>query len=992
MRGMGAVSSPQFAGRAEELQRLASALEQAGSQQAGGVLIGGESGIGKTRLVREFTTAATDSGARVLWGSAHSPAEGATAFAPIEEALRPLLREFSGPMLEWLVGNGRRELAMLLPDLADDQPTDEPPVTPRAQQRLFGRVREVLERLAGEQPVVLVVEDLHWADRSTRQLLSYLCHNLGAAAVLVVATYRTEHLSSGDPLRALLVELDHSGIVQRTELTPLTGEELRTLLGGVLGVSPSAAVCDEIAARSDGNPFFAEELLDAMRRGDAAGLPPTLRDLLLHRVELLDPVARDVLAVAAVVGRIVDHRLLAAIAGLDDDALLHALRQSIDQQLLLPRADGQSYSFRHALTHEAVYAALPAGDRLRLHAAVAHAMTERPELDGTGRAATLAHHWDAGGVERRALPARVAAGLGAERSYGFAEARQHFARAAELWRRIPDQPAVEGLDRVDLLDRAARAARVLGDHHGAADLLTEALADADPVRAAILRQRRGWVMLMGGDEAAGAEEIRRALESLPADAPASARAEVLAMTAAVCQAEDGLEAGRLRCEQAIALARQLDAPHIEAHARASLGPIFVLLGDYPRGLEELRIARRIAEEGGDLDALIRAYVNFAYAAATVGYYTEGIADSAEGLRHVDQGQFGRGKVAALAVNMAELLWHAGRWDEAEDECARALALDADGSAARGAYAAMALVAATRGRRNDVKRALAAARRIGGDDETADRAAAELSLWRGDPDAALTAVTPLLYDWDGPRPWPAPCVLGAMFWIAVRAQAGRVEAAAALRCGDDVVQAQSAASDLIARSRLIQTPLPSVRAYQALADAEWTRAQLQSDPALWATAAEHFSDLGDRYHSTYATWRQAEALADQDAAAATVAPPLQAAHAAASAMGAVPLQEALELLAIRTRISLAPSGARAGPPADGPMAALGLTVRESDVLRLVAEGLTNQEIGAALFISPKTASVHVTNILRKLDVPNRGQAAAVAHRLGMLTTAGDAADN
>jgi DNA-binding CsgD family transcriptional regulator/tetratricopeptide (TPR) repeat protein len=988
----GRMSSGRFVGREEELELLDAALALACEGRLAGVVVGGEAGIGKTRLVHEFVDRAAGAGARVLSGSCPAVAEGGVAFAPMVEALRGLVRQFSGPMLDWLVGDGRAELALLLPQLAD---RDVPPAPQRTgdafgQQRLFGRLLDVLERLAGEEPVVLVIEDLHWADRSTRQLLSFLARNLRSVGVMLVGTYRTENLRGDDPLRGFLLELDQTGMLERVELGPLDAGELRALLEGVLGVAPAAAVCDDIVARSDGNAFFAEELLGALRRGDDRLLPPTLRDLLLHRVELLDELGRQVLGIAAVAGRTVEHRLLAAVADLDGDALIAGVREAVAHHLLLPRPDGRSYAFRHALTQEAVYAELPAGDRLRLHAAVARILGGRPE-DGTASgAATLAHHWDAAGEPQRALPARVKAGLAAEAVYGFAEAQQHLARAAALWREVDAPPSDLGLDRIDLLGRAARAADFAGDYLEAARLRSEALVGADALRAAVLLQGIGESHVLAGDEMMGVAQMRSAMDRLPADAPPRVRADLLAHAGIALIVGGHPEEARVACEEAILEASQVGDPVIEARARNALGPALVMLGDIDGGIAHLRQARALAQHADDIKELMRSYLNLGTGLAIAGRLAESVESDAEGIARAAQLGVDRWYGALLLSNRAYSLWCLGRWDEAEDATAQALALALapTGRAGQFAHLNRAVIAMGRGHVDSAERALAATRSSG--DAACHPAMAEveaeLALWQGDAGAASAAVAEGL-----PRQADAPVMdVVCLLWLGLRAAADGAADATALHRAVAATEHRRAAEALLLRSRQLTTSLPVARGYLALCEAEWSRVEQRHAPDCWNDVAEHWEGLAHPYHAAYARWRQAEALAGAQVGGEEVAALLRAAHARANALGATPLCHALELLAMRTRTSLVIESATTSP-LPGPADELGLTDREHEVLLLLAEGRTNQQIGALLHIAAKTASVHVSNILRKLDVANRGEAAAVAHRLGLAPAPASHAD-
>jgi predicted ATPase len=359
----GRVQSPTFVGRVEELELLEAARRRAADADPAVVLVGGEAGIGKTRLVAELAVRCGADGTRVLVGGCVPVGEGALPYAPIVEVLRALLVDLGADAVRGLVGPSWPEVARLLPALGE--PEHGGPPGQAAQARLFELLLGLLGRLNKQTPLVLVVEDLHWADRSTRDLLAFLVRNLRRARLLLVVTYRNDEAGQ-QRLGPYMAELDRGGPVQRLELPRLDRTETAGQLAGILGAVPAVDLVDGVFDRSEGNPFFTEELLESARAGSAT-LPTTMRDLLQGRIEALPEPARQVLRVAAVAGRQVPHPLLAAVAGLDEGPLDSALREAVTHQLLVPREDG--YQFRHALLREVVDAALLPGERARLHVA-----------------------------------------------------------------------------------------------------------------------------------------------------------------------------------------------------------------------------------------------------------------------------------------------------------------------------------------------------------------------------------------------------------------------------------------------------------------------------------------------------------------------------------------------------------------------------------------------------------------------------------------------
>ena len=528
------VASAAFIGRRGELGALKAALARAADGDAAVVLVGGEAGIGKTRLVSELAAACAADGTRVLTGGCLPVGEGSLPYAPVVEVLRALVAELGPVTVQELVGPSWPELARLAPGLGRPQGDPDGQAT---QSRLFELLLGLLGRLGEEAPLLLVVEDLHWADRSTRDLLAFLVRNLRHERVLLVVTYRDDE--PGQPrLGAYLAELGR-GPVERLELPRLDRAGTTAQLTGILGAAPATDLADAVFARSQGNPFFTEELLAAVREGSGE-LPASPRDLLRGRADAVTGPARRALALVAVAGRQVPHRLLAVAAGLDDEPLTEGLRAATAAQLLVRTAGDDAYDVRHALLREVVEADLLPGESARLHVRLAQTLSDHPELgDGSPAvaAAELAAHWDRAGEPARALPARVKAGLAADRAHAFPEAGRHYERALELWEQVTDPGRDAGLDQVELLTRAGAAAGASAQAERAKALLTMALGRvdpaADPVRSALLHLRLGEQRWHGDDEPGCLAELEEAVRLLPAE-PSAERARVVTIRRSGC--------------------------------------------------------------------------------------------------------------------------------------------------------------------------------------------------------------------------------------------------------------------------------------------------------------------------------------------------------------------------------------------------------------------------------------------------------------------------
>jgi DNA-binding CsgD family transcriptional regulator/tetratricopeptide (TPR) repeat protein len=995
-------SSPTFVGRAAELGLLDDARRRAASGRSAVVVVGGEAGVGKTRLVDELIGRCQAEDVRVLVGGCIELGEEGVPFAPVVAALQGMLRGMDPEVARSWIGHGRADLARLLPELGGPPAGDGQAVGPEltsAQGRLFELLLDLVERIAAERPTVLVLEDLHWADQSTRDLLGFLVRGLRRPGLLLVLTYRTDELHRRHPLRPFLAELERIRWVERVELQRFDRPELVAQLTGILGEPPGADLVDEVFERAQGNPFFSEELV-AAGAGLGGQLPPTLRDTLMARIEVLPDRTQHVLRVAATAGRQVEHDVLAAVAELPDAELFDALRQAISAFVLVADNQRDAYAFRHALVQEAVYGDLLPGERSRLHAAYATTLAAREDpggCDGATAAAELAHHWYAAHDMERALPAAVTAGLTAERVYAYAEAQRQFERALELWERAPAvQPGV-GLDRVDLLRHAAEASFRVGSADRAIALVRTALrevdAEAEPLRAGVLTARLAFFLRQSGKP--GAFPVYdEAIRLVPSEPPTPERAQVLAGLGQALMLKPMFEEARSVCEEAIEVARAAGERAAEGHARNTLGVVLAHLGDPAAGLahleEALRIAQELHEEHAfEVDDVLRGYANLCDVLDLTGELERAATLALRGVEEARAHGLDRSFGTWLTADGAAVLIKLGRWDEAAGRLQAALPSTASGGlVAINLYQALATLEVGRGEldladehlgeaRNLVERVFVGAQHVG----PLHREQAAVAAWRGRHDEARAAVAAGLSACLG--------VDGARYAAGLYPVGLRAEADAAARARDRHAEAEEAdarfvAAELLDGARALATPWgPEFEAQLATCEAEWTRATGEPDPERWRAAVDAWDKAGQPYPAAYARWRLAEALLAATADREQAEEAIREAHATAARLGAGPLQTELEQLARRGRIDLAPEAAPAGPASAGADDQLGLTPRELEVLRLVADGRSNRQIAEELFISVKTASVHVSNILAKLGVRTRVEAAAVAHRLALF---------
>ena len=904
-------------------------------------------------------------------------------YLPLVAALRPLARYGDAALTEPL----REAVAPLLPGRGDPAPDPRSASEEASQARLFEGLLSLLDSLGHERPVLLVIEDLHWADRSTRAALAFLARSLTGERVLIVASYRPDELHRGHPLRSLLAELERAPRARRVALGPLTRDELAEQLTDILAGPPAADLLERLWTRSGGNPLFGEELLAAGLDGRGAA-PDTLRDALMLRVERLSDTAQELLRLVAV-GHLLDHPLLEEASGLEPRVLRDALREAADGQLLVAQDDGM-HRFRHALLREVVADDLLPGERAQLHLTLARALEHRLEASSdTQLAVAVAHHFAAADEHPAALAAAVRAASAAERVHAHGEAAALLERALELWDRVPDAEARAGVDRVTVLARAADAASAVGDPGRQLALLETALAglgpQPEPQRAARILESTARVqrhLNRSDDSIATLERALELVERSGDDGDPSARAGLLAglARALIIVARYGRAVATAR--EALQVAAAADMPLVEGHARNTLGLSLAMTGEVDEGAAELREAIRIAREHDNLSDLGEAYLNYSDMLHILGRSDEAHAVAVEGRQAVA----GRRPIAMLWLDMhiAEIAFDVGEWELSE----------ASLPAPRrwtGAQSRLGI---------GLRRAALAAGR-------GDHAAATATLRELEPMGADSSEPQFLApfgDRRGRVAAPRGRPRGGARRRRGRARtdralqrprrdrrvcAGRgagvtVEADAAERARDlDDAEAEGAAlrhvDDLVARVTAAATPARPVECACCWAHAPRPRArQAARIPAHYARAATAWDEVGRPEPAARMRWREAEAhaaIGDREAATGAA----RAAHAVTARLGAAWLRGEIESLAARARLPLEPDGTDRDEPDTSEEDPFGLTARERQVLALIAEGSTNREIGATLFMAEKTASVHVSRILSKLNVRSRTEAAAVAHR-------------
>ena len=990
---VGRVSSPHLVGRGEELAALESALVRAREGDGSIVIVASEAGMGKSRLISELARRAEASDMTVAVGECVPLAEGEIPYAPIVVALRSLLRQSDGSEHETL--SAPRELAALMPELSSrsDAVTTVVGAT-GTQARLFEQVLALLSHRARTKPLVLVVEDCQWADRSTRDLLAFLVRATRREPIAMVVSYRIDELQHRHPLRPFVRELERSGRATRIELGPFTRDELRDQVTGILDEAPPPPLVDRLLERSEGNPYFTEELL-ASSRGPDVPLPRSLRDILLSRVEPQSGAVRDVLRIVAVAGRTIEHALLAVVTNLSEEELNRSLRDAVESYLLTHGSSSGTYSFRHALLREAVYGDLLPGERRPLHLGLARALEEHSELaaaTAAGAAERAYHLYEAGHLPA-ALAASISAGTAAEGVAALGEAWLHYERAIEVWDRAARSDEELPLSRLEVLRRAADAALLTGEQERAITLARDVLArieaDDAPDQAALAYERLGRYLWTAGRDEDALTACRRAVK-LVADAPPSTtQALMYAAEGQVLMLCNRTTESIARCEEALAIARKIHAEAVEAHVLNTTCANLSAAGEFDQAIRAARSALAIARRLGLAEEMNRSYMNGSDALDEAGHIAESIAMAWDGINSAREFGYDRQWGDLLRGEVAGRLLQIGRWQEAEQVLEEVIDRSPTGVNAGMAYRNLGYLWAERGAFEAATRALDQAeeqvRHSTASMTLGPRAAARasLELWASRPAAATSIVSECLerigdseYVFFTARVYE----LGTRACAEIAAQAP----GDGLICEEQTATARKLLERLDGRiARLTGVIPPMVRASRTAAAGECSRIGRAGDGALWADARRQWEACENRHHAAYARLREAEALLARGGNRADAATLVREAHAVADALGARPLLEQLQALARRARIDL-DDGGRSETAADAVLR-FELTPRELDVLALLAGGLTNREIGAELFISNKTASVHVSRILGKLSVPNRAAAAAFAQRLGVAPT-------
>lgn len=945
-------------GREPDLEMLREQLAESSAGVPRAVVLGGEAGIGKTRLLDEFRAEASRSALVLTGRSVDLGADGAP-YAPFTGILRQLADEIGIEALLDAAGPSRGVLTVLLPELGSIE--GMPART--GVERLYELVTVLLENVSRESQLVILIEDIHWADAATLELVRFLIRMLAGGKILIVLSYRSDEVLRGHPLRSYLPELERTRRVVRWELGRLDRSQVAAQCEQILGCPADAATVDRVYQLSEGVPFFVEELIGIDHLGTGDDLPETLRELLLARYERLSEPTQHVLRLISAGGGCVDHELLAAVFTGTPEELDAAAREAVIANVLT--TDDNEYSFRHALVREAIHADLLPGERARFHTRYAEAL--EAGRGGPRSASEISYHWMAAHDVGRAFVTALEAMEEARVSYAYGAAAAMGERAIELWDRVAEAEQLAGRSRVELLAQTASALRNAGESDRALSMVNVAIAegpDASGARyARLLRDKAQYLANLS--RPGSAQLLQQALELLPDDSDDELRAQLLGELASRLMLEarydEAIETATLAYEKA----RMGGATERMSIAATVRGVARVGHGEIAGGLADLDQARTLA--GDDGGSLLRYFVNASDVLNLLGRYDDAIALAQEGAEQARERGVERTSGVMLSSNTVEPLLAAGRLDTAEALLDPALALDPPP-----------------GFRVHLQ-----------------RMKLWLTLWRGDPAQADELL----------RGWRSGMIVQAELEMQSRLGFARVAAETAFAQGD-LQRAWSDAGAITSatRRRMPAYDLPllgiAARILVELAKVDPTidsageeqrlRAVL-ADLADWPTAAEWRAVVeaelsGDRHDgSSVAAWDAASLAVDVGTAPAHLRPytRFRLAQALAAQGDRAEAEDAARIArcdAERLGLGLITRwiddfAAHAGLELDddpvrrsrGELDPTRLTDRELQVLALIEQGLSNRQIGEQLYISAKTASVHVSSILRKVGASSRTEA-------------------
>ncbi len=896
----GAASSPELVGREQEISIMEAALDGARSGAPSVMLVVGEAGVGKTRLVRELEATARHTDMLVMHGQCLELSVDELPYAPIAAALRNADHEVIASALSELPGDGRRELARVFPDTVREDAAVTVADDAFGQARLFGWILLLLRRLSERAPLMLSIEDLHYADMSSRDFLRFLVHNLRSERFVAVASVRSDDLHPEHPVRRLVAELTRAEAVRRIDLATLSRESVERQVAGILGDSPPQALVQRLFTRGQGNPFYTEVLVAAETSG-TTDLPSTVNDLLLLRVNKLGERSRRILRLIAAAGRPVDDPFIELVTQLPNEEIEAAVRECVDHNLVVWDRRTGDYSMRHGLVSEAVYGDLLPTERAALHRRIAGAIAQHARAENAGE---RAHHWELAHQPAQALLASIEAGMTAERVFGYGEALTHFERAIQLWTSRPPAPGSSPVDLVNLLTRAAQAARSIGDSNRAYALGQRALNELDegrdPIRAARLYERLGRYQPWNAE--ASLTAYRHALNLLPEESFAD-RMRVHVDEACAFSFLGQWVQARERAAQAIAIAQGDRTLATESSARAVLGVAIAFLGDALAGEEQLRLALELARRANSTEDLAQIHLDLGEVLRLEARIEDALGVMLEGERvALAAGNHRAGNF--LAVNAADDLLRLGRWDELEERLPELASRHLDQPAQLLLDSLAGRLDTARGRfdqaaaRFDAATILCDSLGLVEFVPAVFSGYAELELWRDRPDAARAHISnglAKLGTADNLLHIPLLHSMGARA-AADAAQKARVDGnPQTAERAERAAREHHDSLETVVKARGTEAVPTEAGGHLAICAAELRRAAGSPTPEVWAQAMSRWRTLSNPYELAYLVYRYAESLLLTEAGPQAEAT-LREAHELCAKLGTTPLLAASRSLA------------------------------------------------------------------------------------------------
>ncbi len=937
-------------GRVVESVRIAEVLERAADQRPTFVLLVGEAGVGKTTLLRETMRRAEASEFAVALGAA-TPGASGLAFAPVRAALRVLADAYGPEVLSEAV-RAHPGVEVLVPSVGAVGPDVE-------TGELYVRLLAMISDLTDRRPMLLALEDLHWADRSTLELLSFLVRNLSGERFAVLATVRSDD-AAVDPYNVhAIAELSRLQRAERIDLERFGPLELRALATTVRGEPPSDEVLAELLRRSEGNPFFAIELLD---HDVAEGMPPSVAEVVDLRLGLVPDRHRQLLRAASVVGVAIDPEVVAGFLHVGHEEVDDAIRAGIAADILVVDPADGAVRFRHALLQERAYGQLLAGERRRLHDRLATALAADP----TTPPAILAFHLDRAHRVDDALVATLEAARHAAGDRGTVDAVHLYRRTVDLWHAAEHPDRLLDCTLVDVLEEGVACAMNVGIGAAAEELanilVDEIDAAAEPERWVAHAAALSEIYWETGRVEEAGHLLRRARDLLPAGLTSPGSVRLHERRAYTALSIGDYTAAASAAEEAVVASEALEDAVLEAVALGRLGLVHAAQGR-AEGLDELRRSMELARSAGPGHEAARSAVNYLMLLHIAGDMNVAAGAVDEVIREIDEiaiGPSDRAMIDFVAVRVQTSL---GRLQDAADRLAAAIVPTPVRYREYGGVAEAELAVAT----GDLDRAVAALAGVELSDEAIPAlhramTEAELAIRSSRPADAVRIVDEYL---------PFAMLVPEITLLRLCAQG--IEAAPP---GDPVVDHYRSMAETKWAELSEHALIPDALLGGLLGDVHNLHAAAtHSEPVDGTVAAASFDEVGQHLRAAWARVHHARAVVESGGDRREIEGGLARAHAWAIDAGAVPVRTAVEDLVRRAALDI-PAVRRLADDA------LGLTDREVEVLRLVAAGSTNRQIADELYISPKTASVHVSNILRKVGARNRGEAAAVAHRHGL----------